>query len=628
MLREPLPVVRSVGQWCVLVVLLAIGPSLLVAETKGAAGTKGAKDAKPVPEVAAPKNVDQLQAIELQVRKLVAKVVSSTVAVQVGPGRASGVVVSRDGYVLTAGHVVGKPGQDVSFSFADGRTAKGKTLGVYQTADAGMMKITDKGQWPFVEMGKSGELKAGAWCLALGHPLGFQPKRPPVLRIGRILMKEERVIQTDCPLVGGDSGGPLFDLKGNLIGINSRISGSTTMNYHVPIDIFRQHWDRLVKGESWRADLPQREGGEVKAAFRQVVARASQCVVRVKCDGKDAALGTIVGPDGWILTKASELKGHVVCHLRDGRALPAQLVGIEPRFDLAMLKIDATGLPPIQWKTGKLAVGQWVAAPGTAEAPVALGILSVPQRTIPPASGVLGVRGDVVKTGVRIIEVLPKSPALYAGLKPNDVVTHVDGKPVRSFEEMAAAIKRHRPGERVKLSVTRGEKKLEISAKLADLDTPSTRKGRMQNRLGVGISRRHTDFPTVLQHDTVLRPVDCGGPLVDLTGKVVGVNIARGGRTETYSAPSDVLLMMMYHLMSGRLRPPQPEPKADEKPAPKAEKKPAPNTEPSPDKKPKPQPQTKPGPQTKPAPQKKPQPQTKPGPQKKPAPQKKPGPQK
>ena len=75
------------------------------------------------------------------------------------------------------------------------------------------------------------------------------------------------------------------------------------------------------------------------------------------------------------------------------------------------------------------------------------------------------------------------------------------------------------------------------------------------NRLGVGVSGRRDGFPVVLQHDTVLKPADCGGPLVDLDGRAVGVNIARGGRVETYAVPSDVLMPKLYALMSGRLDP-------------------------------------------------------------------------
>jgi serine protease Do len=491
------------------------------------------------------------------VQKVIAKVLPATVGVRIGNSAGSGVIVSEDGLVMTAGHVVGKPGQDVTFFFHDGKTAKGKTLGMFVTADAGMMKITDAGKYPFVELGTSADLKSGTWCVALGHPLGYQPGRPPVVRVGRVLRIREAVIQTDCTLVGGDSGGPLFDLQGRVIGIHSRIAGPTDVNLHVPVDIFRENWDRLLKGDSWQEELYGRDSTPVKSAFRSVVAEAARCTVRIKCDGQEAALGTIVGPDGWILTKASELKGNVVCRLADGRELPASIVGINKQHDLAMLKIPASGLPVIPWSTSKPGVGQWLAAAGTAEDPLALGVLSVPQRRIPPISGVLGVNLKPGAEGPAQIEkVLPNSPAEKAGLKDGDVITHVDGQPIKNGAELVAAIKQRRVGDLVRLNVKRGESVLAIAVKLGVIETPGTQKREMQNRMGVGISGRYDDFPAVLQHDAVVRPSDCGGPVVDLSGKVVGVNIARGGRTETYCIPTDVLLGLMYELMSGRLAPP------------------------------------------------------------------------
>ncbi len=559
-----------------LTTLSRLVPVLIVLAGASLAVSAGGEAAEPKPAVtvAAPTDVAGLKAVEDQVKKVVAKVLPCTVGVQIGSARGSGVIVTKDGYVLTAGHVVGKPGQEVTFFLADGKTAKGITLGSYETADVGLMKITDKGEWPFVEMGKSADLKQGAWAVVAGHPLGYQPGRPPVIRLGRILRAQETVIQTDCPLVAGDSGGPLFDLDAKVIGINSRIGGSTSMNFHVAVDVFHEHWDRLVKSESWQADLPAKDSNPVKVAFRQVVAEPSKCVVRVKCNGKDVSLGTIVGPDGWILTKASELKGPAVCRLRDGRELQARMVGIDPRFDLAMLKGEAAGLPIIQWNVNKASVGQWVATAGFADDPLALGIIGVPRRKIPPESGVLGVAVNDGDSGARIVKVLPNSAAQKAGLKVNDVITHVDGKPAKNNIELVAAIRKHRPGEEVKLKIRRGDQTLDISAKLTKLVTAATRKREMQNRSGVGISSRHADFPAVLQHDTVLRPVDCGGPLVDLSGKVIGVNIARAGRTETYSVPGSVLVVLMYDLMSGRLAPPKPEkkPEPPKKPEPEPEK--------------------------------------------------------
>src|SRR5437879_4600643 len=77
--------------------------------------------------------------------------------------------------------------------------------------------------------------------------------------------------------------------------------------------------------------------------FREVVAGPSHCTVRVRNDGKDAALGLVVGADGWILTKAFDLKNKVTCRLEDGRVFDASVVGVHGLHDLALLKIDATG---------------------------------------------------------------------------------------------------------------------------------------------------------------------------------------------------------------------------------------------------------------------------------------------
>ena len=209
-----------------------------------------------------------------------------------------------------------------------------------------------------------------------------------------------------------------MDLDGKVIGINSRIGGQTDMNLHVPVDVFQANWDRLLKGETWRSVLPLRDGPDVKAAFRSVVAAANQCVVRVKCDGREVALGTIVGPDGWVLTKASELKGKVACRLRDGRELEARIAGISRhRFDLAMLKIDAADLPIIPWTQQQPDVGQWLATAGMDDEPLAVGIVSVPRRAVPPAGGLIGVMLGQKEGSAEIEQVLPKSPAEKAGMK-------------------------------------------------------------------------------------------------------------------------------------------------------------------------------------------------------------------
>jgi len=198
-----------------------------------------------------PTSVEDLKAMQEHVRKLSIKVTPCTVGVQIGQAQGSGVIISKDGYVLTAAHVSGRPNVDVTFILADGRKVKGKTLGLNHGIDSGLMKITTPGEWPFLEMGNSANLKQGQWCLATGHPGGYVQGRPPVVRLGRVLDNTGRAVVTDCVLVGGDSGGPLFDMDGKVIAINSRIGQQLTANLHVPIDTFRDTWDRLEQGEDW-----------------------------------------------------------------------------------------------------------------------------------------------------------------------------------------------------------------------------------------------------------------------------------------------------------------------------------------------------------------------------------------
>jgi serine protease Do len=208
-----------------------------------------------------PETVADLRAIQKQVKTVLDRVQPCVVNVRVGGGQGSGVVISADGYVLTAGHVAGRPDRTAVIVFPDGRKAKGKTLGINTGIDSGLIRITDAGPWPFVPMGRSGDVKRGAWCIAVGHPGGFQEGRSPVVRVGRVLDASDSLLRTTCALVGGDSGGPLFALDGKVIGIHSRIGNSLAFNIHVPVDTYRETWDRLAKGELWGGRLGSRGEG-------------------------------------------------------------------------------------------------------------------------------------------------------------------------------------------------------------------------------------------------------------------------------------------------------------------------------------------------------------------------------
>jgi serine protease Do len=199
-----------------------------------------------------PEGVQDLKAIQQQVKKVADRVMPCTVGLLIGQAQGSGVIIDKEGHILTAAHVSGEAGRTCMIILPDGRKLKGTTLGANVGIDSGLVKIAQDGvKFPYVEMGHSSELRKGQWVVAIGHPGGWQQGRQPVVRVGRVLESTPKHIRTDCALVGGDSGGPLFDMYGDVVGIHSRIGGSITFNIHVPIDTFTETWDKLAASEVW-----------------------------------------------------------------------------------------------------------------------------------------------------------------------------------------------------------------------------------------------------------------------------------------------------------------------------------------------------------------------------------------
>jgi serine protease Do len=252
---------RSFGLWkrlasgtltLALLISPAFSPDLTAADDAAATSVDAAKESLTrLLSGGTPMGLADLKSMEAHVRTLTDKLMKCTVGVEVGRAQGSGVIISKDGYVLTAAHVAGRANRTVKFYFADGTMKLGQTLGLNRTLDAGLMKIADVSDLPFAEMGAANQLNEGQWCLAMGHPGGYQSDRKPVLRAGRVLFNGNDVITTDCTLVGGDSGGPLFDLQGKVIGINSRIASELRANMHVPVNAFQETWERLTKAEEW-----------------------------------------------------------------------------------------------------------------------------------------------------------------------------------------------------------------------------------------------------------------------------------------------------------------------------------------------------------------------------------------
>jgi serine protease Do len=233
-----------------------------------------------------PETIEDLRQIQNHVKTVIDKVMPAVVNIKAGMGQGSGIIISEDGYILTAGHVSQLPNKKCLITFPDGKTVEGKTLGWNKFMDSGLVKIAKEGKYPHCEMGKAADLQKGEWCLAVGHPGGYKEGRTPPVRVGRILDNSPLLVISDCTLVGGDSGGPLFDMNGKVIGIHSRIDFSIKKNLHVPVDTYRETWEQLAQGLTWNSkNVP---GLAMARLGMRADPNASDCKVLELDDGSPA----------------------------------------------------------------------------------------------------------------------------------------------------------------------------------------------------------------------------------------------------------------------------------------------------------------------------------------------------
>jgi serine protease Do len=198
-------------------------------------------------------SVDSLKEVQSKVQQLAERSVPITVALvsEKQGSSGSGIICSRDGLILTAAHVI-QGEKNIKVVFADGKTVGGKVLGANFSKDLGMVKIEGGGEWKFANRGESKNLEIGDFVVAMGHAAGFDPERTPPVRFGRVISKGPgNFFTTDCTLIGGDSGGPVFDLEGNIIGINSNIGQELRINNHAGIDGFLDGEEKMLAGEQW-----------------------------------------------------------------------------------------------------------------------------------------------------------------------------------------------------------------------------------------------------------------------------------------------------------------------------------------------------------------------------------------
>ena len=294
--------------------------------------------------------------------------------------------------------------------------------------------------------------------------------------------------------------------------------------------------------------------------FDPIIASASASTAIIYSGRRQVAMGTVVDSDGLILTKASELRNDLKCKLPDGKSYDASVLGVDPATDLALLKIVASQLPTIEWSNNPSpTTGHWVATPNQKDEPLAVGVISVNEREILPSRPFIGIQMLPTENnvGVRITRVIPGTPADRSDILVNDVVIKLDDIEISDQESLRDNIGQYSIGDVATLTVKRGKKEMKIRLILADEENlnPQFDRSRQQNSMGSTLSKRRKDFPLAFQHDSMLDAKNCGGPIVDLDGRVVGINIARDGRVSSLALPRSIVEPVVERLKTGNFSP-------------------------------------------------------------------------
>jgi serine protease Do len=371
-----------------------------------------------------------------------------------GLGLGSGFIISQDGYVLTNAHVVGGEGE-VTVRLADAkREFKAKLIGADERTDIALLKIDATGL-PTVKLGKSEQLQPGEWVVAIGSPFGFENTITAgiVSATGRSLPAETYVpfIQTDVAVNPGNSGGPLINLAGEVVGVNSMIYSQTGgymgVSFAIPIEVALEVTKQLrAEGKVTR--------GRLGVRIQPITKELAQSFRLKEPNG---ALIASVEP-GSPAEKAGLKPGDVVLayngeEIDDANKLPRLVAATKPGQS-ATLRI---------WRDGKAEEVKFTAAELVAEAKPAK-----PGAEKPTKPNRLGLvvselsAAERKALGIDYGLVVEKADASRTPLRPGDVIVGVGREAIKSREEFDRLIGEHKAGETVALLVRRGEATLYV----------------------------------------------------------------------------------------------------------------------------------------------------------------------
>jgi serine protease Do len=370
----------------------------------------------------------------------------------------SGFIISADGYILTNAHVVTET-DDVTVKLTNKREYKAKVIGVDTRSDVALVKI-DAAGLPVTAIGDATKLEVGEWVAAIGAPFGFENSVTAgiVSAKGRSLPDESYVpfIQTDVAVNPGNSGGPLFNMRGEVVGINSQIysrtGGFMGLSFAIPIDIAMDVANQL------------RTTGKVTRGRIGVQAQEMTVELASSFGLKEPNGALVAGVEkGAPAEKAGIMPGDVILSF-DGKP-------VESSADLARLVANTKPGSIVNvdvWRKGARKTLQVPVAELMPERPAAQ---NEPQTKIPTGRGGLALseltpqQKNRLKTDHGLLVRGVSGPAQRAGIEPGDVVLAVNDTPTNSVPAFEKQLARN-AGSTVALLIKRGPDTLYVPLKV------------------------------------------------------------------------------------------------------------------------------------------------------------------
>jgi serine protease Do len=371
-------------------------------------------------------------------------------------GQGSGFIISTDGYVLTNAHVI-ESADEVTVKLNDKREFKAKVIGTDRKTDVALLKIDASGL-PSVRIGDPSKLKVGEWVVAIGSPFGFESTVTAgiVSAKGRNLPQENFVpfIQTDVAVNPGNSGGPLFNLRGEVVGINSQIysrtGGFMGLSFSIPIDLAAKIKNQIVatgKVEHARLGVSVQEVNQVLADSFKLDRPEGALVAGVEKGGPADKAGLQPGDvirkiDGRTVVSSGDLPAAI------GLAMPGDKVKLDVWRQGAIKEIEAR-LGNASDKAAQVAD----AGDGAQK-----GRLGLALRPLQPQE----LRAAGVASGLLIEDVT--GAAANAGVEAGDVLLAVNGQPVKSIDQVRSVVAKS--DKSVALLIQRGDEKIFVPVRI------------------------------------------------------------------------------------------------------------------------------------------------------------------